>query len=324
VTQPSGRLAEPDDPRSVSERTRRLVEAEHRRREAAAEAARRRDRSTLGRLVRGVRWLRNRRTGPLPRLRRMGGVLRDAAREPRRIRALPADLATAALAPVRVRGASGAPPPRRTWEPERDAAHRRLSRAGRGPLELAALADLRVAAIADEGLAGLLRGACETLFVRPEDWRADLESRPPHLLLVESARRGNGGAWQYRIAWHAHPDALLRRDLGALVGWCATRDVPCVFWDTVGVPGTDRFVDAAASFDLVAAPDAVAAARHRDHPDRRGAGVVVLPPPVESDGARANLRRLAATAGIRIAGEPYEPLEVEPVAVAATVPGTAA
>jgi hypothetical protein len=149
-------------------------------------------------------------------------------------------------------------------------------------------------------------------------------ARPPHLLLVESAWRGNGGAWQYRIAWHAHPDALLRRDLRALVGWCAARDIPSVFWDTTGVPGTDRFVDAAASFDLVAAPDEVASARHRDHPDGRGAGVVVLPASVGREDLDVALRRLTATAGIRIAGERGEPLSLEPIAVAATVSRPAA
>jgi len=209
-------------------------------------------------------------------------------------------------------------------EHDREGGVAHLHDAGREPLELATLAELRVAAIADDGLAGLLRETCDAVLVRPEDWRADLEARPPHLLLVESARRGNGGAWQYRIAWQAHPDALLRRDLRALVGWGAARDIPCVFWDTAGVPGTDRFVDAAASFDLVAAPDEVAAARHRDHPDRRGAGVVVLPAPVGPDDLGAAFRRLAATAGIRIAGEPGEPLSIEPVAVAATVARTAA
>jgi hypothetical protein len=313
VTTPSGRPAEPDDPRSVSERTRRLVDAEHRRREAAAAAARRRSRSPLGLVMRGIRWLRNRQTGPLPRLRRMGVVLRDAAREPRRIRALPADLATAAFAPVRVRGTSGPTPPPRTWDAERAAAARRLARAGREPLELAALADLRVAAIADARLAGLLRETCDAAFVRPEDWRADLDARPPHLLLVESARRGNGGAWQYRIAWHAHPDALLRRDLRALVGWCAARDIPSVFWDTAGEPATDRFVDAAELFDLVAAPDDAAAARHRSHPGRRGAGVVVLSAPSGPDDVRSALRRIAATAGIRVGSEPVDALAIDPV-----------
>lgn len=318
MTQPSGRPAEPDDPRSVSERTRRLVEQERRRREAAEEAARRRARSPIGRVVRGIRWLRNRQTGPLPRLRRMGGVLRDAVRQRRRLRDLPSDLLSAALAPVRVRGTSAAPRPPRTWDGERAAARRRLARAGRVPLELAALADLRVAAIADDLLADLLREICEPALLRPEDWRAELEARPPHLLLVESSWRGNGGAWQYRIARHAHPDSLLRRDLRALVGWCAAHDVPSVFWDTAGEPATDRFVDAAALFDLVAAPDEDAAARHREQPDRRGAGIVVLPAPAGPRELREALARLAATAGIRVGGAAADALAIEPVGASRT------
>lgn len=295
-------------------RTHRLPEHEPSRRETFEEA-RHPARSALGRLVRAIRWLGNRRTGPLPRLRRVGGVVRDAVREPDRLRRLPEDLLSAALAPVRVRGTSAAPAPSRTWEAERAAARRRLARVSGAPLELGRLAELRLAAIADDGLAALLREACDAVLVRPEDWRAALEAHPPHLLLVESAWRGNGGAWQYRIAWHAHPDSLLRRDLRALVAWCAVRDIPSVFWDTAGAPATDRFVDAAALFDLVAASDEVAAGRHREHPDRRGAGVVVLPLPTERTGVKRALARLAATAGVQVGKVPVEGLSIEPAAV---------
>ena len=244
----------------------------------------------------------------------MGGAVRDAVCEPRRIRHLPEDLLTAALAPVRVRGMSGPPPATRSWDEERATARRRLARAGREPLELRSLGDLRVAAIADDPLAGWLRGACDAALVRPEDWRPKLEAHPPHLLLVEAGWRGNGGAWQYRIAWYAHPDALLRRDLRALVEWCAARDVPSVFWDTAERPSSDRFVEAGTLFDLVVARDGEAAGRHIGHPDRRGAGAAVLDPPAGPDHLRTTLGRLAATIGIRIEGEPAEPVDFDSLA----------
>jgi hypothetical protein len=287
------------------------VETERRRREAEQAAAHRRSRSPLGRALRILRWLRNRQTGPLPRLRRVGGVLAAAARgarsEPALLRRLPDDLATAVLAPVRVRGPAALAGPSRSWEPERAAARRRLAGEGRPAVELGSIGDLRLAAIADESLAGWLRSGCETIFVRPEDWRTQLEARPPQLLAIADAWWGNGGSWQYRVAWHAHPDALLLRDLRALVAWCAERGVPSVFLDTHGA-AADRFAEAAALCDLIVAPDEAAARRYLATADRRGAGVAIAAAPAGPASAVGILERVAASCAIRVAGPAADPL----------------
>jgi hypothetical protein len=261
--------------------------------------------------LRGVRWLRNRQTGPLARARRVASVLRAVvergSRERWLIRRLPHDLLAAALAPVRTRGSAPSPKQPRSWASERAAARGRLAGEGRPPRELESIADLCVAAIADEPLASWLCDGCDAVLVRPEDWQTVLERRPPHLLLVADAWWGNGGAWQYRIAWHAHPDALFLPDLRALTDWCAQRGVPSVFLDCHGLD-TDRFAEAAALLDLVVAPDEATARRYLELPNRRGAGAAVAAVPAGPASTVGLLERIAPTCAIHVAGTGAAPL----------------
>ncbi|HMJ79848.1 MAG TPA: hypothetical protein VK592_02255 [Candidatus Dormibacteraeota bacterium] len=223
-----------------------------------------------------LRWVRNRQTGPLPRMRRMVRVMREIVRQPQLLPALPAELLRAALAPVRlatIPSASALPP---DWTAARAAARERLARL-EAPAGVALAADrLRVAFVADTPLAANLSGACDGIALRPEDWQATLATRPLDMLLVESAWAGNGGTWQYRIAWYAHPDSILLRDLKALLAWCAERAVPSVFWDRASRVDGDRFREAAVRFDLIVTADPGRASWYRGSADRRGAGVALL------------------------------------------------
>jgi hypothetical protein len=267
----------------------------------------------MGRLARALRWLLNRESGPVPRARRVGGVLRATAREGGPWRSLPEALATAVLAPVRRSAPSAPPAPPRDWAPERTAAAARLAAAA-ARLGASRPADLRLAVIADKpDLVGLAKAAGRVIAIRPEDWLADLDAaiavgQGPDLLLVTSARTGNGGAWTYRICWYAHPDSFLHRDLRALLDWCAERGIPSVFLARRGTDATDAvdlvrdFGDAALLFDLVLAPDPATAAAFSELPGRRGAGVRV---PAAGADLAATLRGLgtllAEPAGLRTA-----------------------
>ncbi len=289
---------ESPDSHEITARTRVAVEAERARELAAARAARQRRRSPAGRAERALRWLRNRRTGPLPRIRRMARVVLLLTREPRSLPSFPAALLEAARLPRREASPTSVAP--RSYAAEREAARRRLRYLSRAVAGVPGddLVGLRLALIADERLAHDLAATCETVSVRPEDWRAVLGARPPHLLVVESAWRGNGGAWQYRIAWYAHPDALLLPDLTALLAWCAQHDVPSVFWDTCGGADVDRFRAAAARFDLILAPDDASAAWYAELPERRGAGVAVQARPAGRGAAREAVRAVARLTGL--------------------------
>jgi hypothetical protein len=196
----------------------------------------------------------------------------DVARSPRALPALPgALLAAARLPPI---GAGLLPArPSRSLEPERAAARDRLIAFDRAVVDAAR--PLRVALIADEALSARVAATCEATAIRPEDWRAMLTAAAPDVLVIGSAWYGNGGAWQYRVGWYAHPDALLLPDLRALLAWCGEARVPSIFWDTGGARTVPRFGDAAGLCDLILAGDAATVAAYRALPARRGAGVVL-------------------------------------------------
>ncbi len=204
-----------------------------------------------------MRWLRSRRTGPIARLRRVGRVGIDIARSPRLVPALPGALLEALRGPASEADSPGPRPPR-SFEAERVAAEHRL-RALSSRIQSDS-GHPRMALIADDPLATSLDEAWDLVAVRPEDWLATLAEEAPDVLLVESAWRGNTGAWQYRIAWYAHPDAITLRDLRALLGWCAAQGVPSVFWDTAGAAHTGRFRESAVLFDLIVTGAAAAPA----------------------------------------------------------------
>lgn len=244
---------------------------------AAEREALRHRRSLAGRLERVTRWLRDPRSGPAVRLRRIGRVIVDVGRSPRAMPALPAALLAAARMPPI---GAGLPPPRppRSLEPERAAARGRLAAFD----QLAAVTPprrLRIALIGDAPLAAWFGESCTVIAVRPEDWRDTLGPSPPDLVVVGSALYGDDGAWQYHVAWYAHPDALLLRDLRALLTWSAEAGIASIFWDTQGAAGVRRFRASAALCDLIVAADPAAVAAYAALTDRRGAGVVDAGPP---------------------------------------------
>ena len=257
------------DASATTARSLAAVAADRAAERVEAQAAERRRRSLVGRTERTWQWLGDGRTGPVPRLRRMGRVLVEIAVTPRAWPALPAALLTAArLPPI----SAPLPPPRppRPLEPDRAAARARLARFD----ALAAHAErLRIALIGDDPDA-LSAAADDVVDLRPEDWREVLDAAPPQVLVM-TAPRGPGGAWRYHIGWYAHPDSLLQRDVRALLGWCAERAVPAIFRDLGGPDGIRGFAATAALCDLIVAADPATAAAYEALPDRRGAGVAV-------------------------------------------------
>jgi len=141
--------------------------------------------------------------------------------------------------------------------------------------------DLWIAGIFDDELARAVEPDCNLISFRPDNWQANLDGRRPHMLLVESAERGNGGSWEYRIASTPHADAAGLQDLRELIDWCRANGTPTVFWYTGPLGSVERFSEAAALFDHVVATDPNAAMRLQRSGELRAASVFVVPPGVQ-------------------------------------------
>jgi hypothetical protein len=120
---------------------------------------------------------------------------------------------------------------------------------------------LRVAAVLDKFSSACLGPECDLLSFGPGDFRAALDENPPDLLLVESAWNGNGGAWRRRLDSHL---GNLGGELDELVGWCAGRGVPTVFWAKEDPVSFERFIRGAGLFGYVFTSDADCVPRYRD------------------------------------------------------------
>lgn len=124
-------------------------------------------------------------------------------------------------------------------------------------------ADLWVAAVMDEFSRACFAPECSLVTPRPDSWRAALEERPPHLLLVESAWEGNAGSWQYQVGTYSYAASAGLPHLTAMVRWCRERGIPAVFWNKEDPIHYDRFREAAALFDVVLTSDANCVPRYR-------------------------------------------------------------
>jgi hypothetical protein len=141
--------------------------------------------------------------------------------------------------------------------------------------------DLWIAGIVDDDLARALEPDTNLITFRPDNWQATVEGRHPHMLLVESAERGNDGSWEYRVASTPHADGAGLQDLRQLIDWCRANGTPTVFWYTGSHESVGRFSEAAALFDHVVATEQDAAMRLQRSGDLRAAAVLVVPPGIQ-------------------------------------------
>ena len=133
--------------------------------------------------------------------------------------------------------------------------------------------DMRVAAVLDEMSANCFGPECDLLTFDSEYWEEGLEEHEPHLLLVESAWRGNGESWRYQVGTYPRADLRGLPKLRALVDWCRQRDIPTAFWGKEDPIHFDRFKEAAALFDYVFTTDGNCIPRYEEL-QREGSGPV--------------------------------------------------
>jgi Glycosyl transferases group 1/DUF based on E. rectale Gene description (DUF3880) len=172
--------------------------------------------------------------------------------------------------PPQPRGAKEVSSPAKDGEQVRVRPERAISRTGSQPTDPR---DMRVAAVLDEMSANCFGPECDLLTFDSEHWQDRLEEHQPHLLLVESAWRGNGESWRYKVGTYPRPDQQGLPKLRALVQWCRERDVPTAFWGKEDPIHFDRFKEAAALFDYVFTTDANCVPRY-EQLQREGRGPV--------------------------------------------------
>ena len=119
--------------------------------------------------------------------------------------------------------------------------------------------ELVVATVMDEFSQACFAPECDLVTFPPDGWRAILQERTPHLLLLESAWHGNSGSWERRLGNYA--DTGLG-DVTELVQWCRQREIPVAFWNKEDPLHFKRFADAAALCDVVFTTDANAVSRY--------------------------------------------------------------
>jgi spore maturation protein CgeB/SAM-dependent methyltransferase len=137
-----------------------------------------------------------------------------------------------------------------------DAAEARAKETGHKRLEarpkVVPRSSMEVLSILDPFTESCLEPEVELIPVSKSDWRREVDGSDAKLLFVESAWRGNGGEWNYALT---KPEKH-GRALKDLIDYCASRDIPSLFWNKEDPANFDEFIDVAAWFDLVFTTDA--------------------------------------------------------------------
>ncbi|GAB2662611.1 glycosyltransferase [Arenimonas aestuarii] len=122
------------------------------------------------------------------------------------------------------------------------------SHAGPRPAAPDRLRDLRVVAIMDEFTQACFEPECQLTPLSLADWRAQVDSVRPHLLLVESAWHGLRSEWEKKVPQCSD-------DLRELVSYCRSKGIPTAFWNKEDPVHYALFLRTAALFDVVFTTD---------------------------------------------------------------------
>ena len=121
--------------------------------------------------------------------------------------------------------------------------------------------ELTLACIFDEFTTQSYNRECNLVPVPLANWMDKFAQTKPDLLMVESAWKGSGGEWQYKVGKYANQD---HSELKKLVGWCRKHGVPSVFWNKEDPIHFEKFIDAAKLFDVVFTTDANLIPKYRE------------------------------------------------------------
>lgn len=110
------------------------------------------------------------------------------------------------------------------------------------------VAELRVAAIMDDFTRESFRHCCELRQLTPGAWQQELTEFRPHLILVESAWKGENEQWARKI----YP---LSPELAQMLAWARESGIPTAFWNKEDPVHFSVFLPTARLFDHVFTTD---------------------------------------------------------------------
>lgn len=116
---------------------------------------------------------------------------------------------------------------------------------------------LRIGAVLDEFSWSCFAPEAHLIPISP-DSEAGIAADSIDLLLVESAWKGNGGEWSYRVNGAGGLDSL-----GRLVDACDRASIPAVFWNKEDPVGFEAFIGAARLFPTILTTDSQSVGRYR-------------------------------------------------------------
>ncbi len=111
---------------------------------------------------------------------------------------------------------------------------------------------VKAAVIMDEFTYECFRTECRLTKLDPQKWRSQLQRERPDFLFVESAWRGNDGAWTSQLTRAQFQTAS---PLLELLEWCAQEQIPTVFWNKEDPPNFEHFIYVARRFDYIFTTD---------------------------------------------------------------------
>lgn len=125
------------------------------------------------------------------------------------------------------------------------------------------MSDIKMACIFDEFSMASFGDIVSLITFSPDDWKTRFKNNKPDLLMIESAWKGNSGAWEYQIGKYSNNNNNFK--LKELILWCKRNQIPTVFWNKEDPIHFDKFKDAAALVDYVFTTDADMIPRYREY-----------------------------------------------------------
>jgi SAM-dependent methyltransferase len=108
-------------------------------------------------------------------------------------------------------------------------------------------------AVMDEFTTGCFENDLALVLPRPDNWRSLAEKHKPELFFIESAWKGNGGSWQYRIAEYANRPG---EEIADMALYASDHNIPMVFWNKEDPVHHQKFMVTAKMADHIFTTDA--------------------------------------------------------------------